>query len=114
MTIALKTASWPIVFQFGAVCTLAMIPVVMFFAPESIAFEIQTQRRGALDRVNRTLARMKRPALDALPLAYADPPSCAGGAAALQNAAALRGAVAPWRSATLMASTLDMLASSSV
>ena len=64
----LKTASWPIVFQFGAVCTLAMIPIVFFFAPESIAFEIQTQRRGALDRVNRTLARMKRPALETLPL----------------------------------------------
>lgn len=65
--VLLKFFDWPVIFQFGAVCTIIMLPIVAKFAPESIAFEMQSQRKGALDRVNRTLARMGHAAVTALP-----------------------------------------------
>lgn len=69
----LVTHDWPIVFELGAVATLCFVPLVLFWAPESIAFLIQRRRAGALDAVNRTLARMRQPAIAALPEAVEKP-----------------------------------------
>jgi predicted MFS family arabinose efflux permease len=44
-----------------------MVPIVLWRAPESIAFLIHKRPAGALAKVNRTLARMGRPPIDALP-----------------------------------------------
>jgi benzoate transport len=63
----LKHFDWPAVFQFGAVATLCFIPIVLLFAPESIAFQVQRPRARTLAAINRTLARMGHGAIDALP-----------------------------------------------
>lgn len=58
---------WRAVFVFGGVATLCFIPLVLWFAPESIAFLVHRRGKDTLVRVNRILARMGRPALDSLP-----------------------------------------------
>lgn len=63
----LRYFDWPAVFQFGAAATLAFIPIVLFFAPESIAFEMQRRGSRTLASVNRTLSRMGHDAIDSLP-----------------------------------------------
>lgn len=63
----LRFFDWPAVFQFGAAATLAFIPIVLFFAPESIAFEMQRRGPRTLASVNRTLSRMGHDAIDSLP-----------------------------------------------
>jgi benzoate transport len=68
----LKHSDWPVVFQFGAVATLCFVPVVLLFSPESIAFQMQRRGAGTLAAINRTLARMRHPAVDALPEPSAD------------------------------------------
>jgi predicted MFS family arabinose efflux permease len=60
---------WRAVFIFGAVATTLFIPIVLVSAPESIAFLMHRRPRGALDKVNRLLARMGHPQVDALPSA---------------------------------------------
>jgi benzoate transport len=72
-SVLLKHYDWQIVFQFGAVVTLCFIPIVLWRAPESIAFEMQRRRPGTLDVVNRTLARMGHGAIAALPPEQAAP-----------------------------------------
>jgi benzoate transport len=49
---------WPAVFQFGAIATLCFVPLVLWRAPESIAFLAQRGRPNALARINATLSRM--------------------------------------------------------
>lgn len=63
----LKVYEWPAVFILGGVATAAFIPLVLWLAPESIAFEMHKRRPGALDRINKTLKRMGHAAIDALP-----------------------------------------------
>lgn len=63
----LKHADWPIVFQFGALATLCFIPLVLWGAPESIGFHMARRKAGALEAINRTLARMRHPQVEALP-----------------------------------------------
>ncbi|MCG8441405.1 MAG: MFS transporter [Caulobacterales bacterium] len=58
---------WRAVFVFGGVATAAFLPLVWLFVPESIDFLVQRRPRDALQRINRTLQRMKRAPLDALP-----------------------------------------------
>lgn len=58
---------WPAVFQFGAVATLCFIPLVLWRAPESIAFLMQRPGERALASVNATLARMGHAPVRALP-----------------------------------------------
>jgi benzoate transport len=67
--VLLRAYDWPAVFQFGAVVTLCFIPIVLWFAPESIAFEMQRRGPNALERINRTLKRMGHQLVDALPVA---------------------------------------------
>jgi benzoate transport len=63
----LKIYDWPAVFILGGVATAAFIPLVLWLAPESIAFEMHKRSPGALERINKTLSRMGHAALDALP-----------------------------------------------
>jgi benzoate transport len=63
----LQHFDWPAVFEFGAVATLCFIPLVYFFAPESIAFEMQRRGPNTLAAINRTLNRMGHGAIEALP-----------------------------------------------
>ena len=63
----LKIYDWPAVFILGGVATAAFIPLVLWLAPESIAFEMHKRSPGALERINKTLKKMGHAALDALP-----------------------------------------------
>jgi MFS family permease len=65
--VLLAEYDWRAVFLFGAAVSAAMVPIVLWRAPESIAFLIHKRPAGALAKVNRTLARMGRPPIDALP-----------------------------------------------
>ena len=63
----LKTQGWRVVFELGAGATAAMIPVVWFCVPESVSWLCRKQPANALEKINRTLRRMGRVAIDALP-----------------------------------------------
>jgi MFS family permease len=63
----LKTHTWRVVFELGAVATTAMIPVVWLCVPESISWLCRKQPANALARINDALRRMGRAAIDALP-----------------------------------------------
>ena len=58
---------WRAVFVFGGIATLCFVPLVLWRAPESIAFLMHQRPPDALARINATLARMGHPPLDALP-----------------------------------------------
>ncbi|MCP3729594.1 MFS transporter [Sphingomonas sp. MG17] len=62
---------WRAVFVFGAVCSVLFIPLVLWRAPESVAFLMHKRPPDALARINATLARMGHPPVDALPEAAA-------------------------------------------
>lgn len=71
----LKSQSWHSVFVFGAMATIAFIPIVLAWAPESVSFLLHRRPPDALARINKVLGRMGHPSVDALP----DPtPSPAG------------------------------------
>lgn len=61
------TGDWRSVFMLGAVATAVMIPLAIFFLPESIESLIARRPTGVLDRVNRTLARLGHAPVEALP-----------------------------------------------
>jgi benzoate transport len=63
----LKQGDWRMVFEFGAAATALFIPLVWWLVPESISWLCQRQPAGALGSVNRSLARMGRSPVDALP-----------------------------------------------
>lgn len=62
---------WRAVFVFGAICSMAFVPLVLWRAPESVAFLMHRRPPDALARINATLARMGHPPVDALPPAEA-------------------------------------------
>jgi MFS family permease len=64
---------WSAVFLFGGVVSLCFIPLVLWLAPESIAFLMHRRPPDALPRINRLLARMGHPTIDALPAHEAAP-----------------------------------------
>jgi benzoate transport len=64
----LREGNWRSVFQFGAAATALFIPLVLWCVPESIAWLCQRQPAGALEEVNRSLARMGHAPIGALPL----------------------------------------------
>lgn len=64
---------WRAVFLFGAAVTAAFIPLIWFLLPESIEFLIHKRPPDALERVNRTMARMGHPTADSLPDASDQP-----------------------------------------
>ncbi|MFC7883318.1 MFS transporter [Streptomyces sp. NPDC057376] len=52
---------WRIVFYAGGVGTLLALIVIALILPESVAFLEQRRPSHALERINRTLARMRSP-----------------------------------------------------
>jgi len=66
-SLLLKGGDWRLVFEFGAVVTACFIPLVWFFIPEPVQFLVARRPAGALDRVNRTLARMGHGPVETLP-----------------------------------------------
>ncbi len=68
----LTTQNWHSVFYFGSVVTVAFIPLVLLFVPESVTWLVRKQPAGALEKVNRTLTRMKHATVSALPTISAE------------------------------------------
>ncbi|MFB4315976.1 MFS transporter [Actinomadura sp. 21ATH] len=81
---------WRPVFAFGAVATALLIPVVLWRLPESLDFLLTRRSPGALDRLNRLLAAMRQPRIDALPR-----PALPGDGGGARPAASLRRILAP-------------------
>ena len=63
----LKGSDWRAVFYFGGFVTLTFLPIVWFLLPETIPFLCQRRPAGALERINRGLARMGHAAVAVLP-----------------------------------------------
>ena len=63
----LTTHDWRAIFIFGGAMTVAFIPLVLLFVPETPAWLGQARPAGALDRINRTLARFGHSRIEALP-----------------------------------------------
>jgi benzoate transport len=61
------TGDWRSVFMLGTAATAAMIPLVVFFLPESIESLIARRPAGALESVNKTLRKLGHVPVDALP-----------------------------------------------
>lgn len=58
---------WRSIFVFGGIVTGATIPIVLYLLPESIDFLVERRPNRALEKINKTLARMKHAAISALP-----------------------------------------------
>ncbi len=65
--VLLARYDWSAVFVFGGIATLAFIPLVLWRAPESIAFLMHRRPPDALARINASLVRMGHPTIDTLP-----------------------------------------------
>jgi benzoate transport len=68
----LQAYDWRSVFYFGFSVTLAFIPIVYFFVPESVHWLTRNQPAGALERINGALRRMGHAAVSALPTIVSD------------------------------------------
>ncbi|WP_109514484.1 MFS transporter [Pseudomonas ovata] len=66
---------WRSVFLFGGAVTLAVIPLVLLWLPESLDFLIARRPANALARVNRLASRLALPTLAQLPLVHTAPAS---------------------------------------
>ena len=64
----LELANWRSVFQFGALATLTLIPIVYFFVPESVHWLARKQPKNALEKINHTLKKIGKTASTALPV----------------------------------------------
>jgi MFS family permease len=58
---------WRAVFLFGAIVTAVMIPLVILLVPETPAFHAARRNPDALERINRSLRKLRQPPIDALP-----------------------------------------------
>ena len=67
VTQLLKGHDWRAVFYFGCGFTVLFIPLVLWLVPESISWLVRKQPAGALEKINRTLRRMGRSAIEAIP-----------------------------------------------
>jgi len=63
----LKTHNWRAVFEFAAVLSAVLLPVVWFLVPESVSWLCRKQPARALEKINATLKRMGHAAISALP-----------------------------------------------
>ncbi len=68
----LKGHDWRAVFYFGAGITAIFIPLVLLFVPESVYWLVRKQPAGALEKVNKAMARMGHPAITSLPVISAE------------------------------------------
>jgi MFS family permease len=63
----LRHHDWRSVFEFGAIATSVLIPVVLLWVPESVAWLCQKRGKDTLQRVNHTLSRLGYAPVDTLP-----------------------------------------------
>lgn len=63
----LPVYGWRTLFVFAAFCSIAAIPLTVFLLPESLEFLVRKQPPGALQKINRVLAKMKLAAITSLP-----------------------------------------------
>lgn len=61
------TGLWQSIFEFGAIVTLAFVPLVLWLIPETIAFLLHRRPKDALQRVNRILVQQGRVPIEELP-----------------------------------------------
>ena len=59
---------WTVLFQVAGVCTLLTIPLIYFFAAESLDFLFKSRPKNALGKANRLLHRMGVSEIDELPV----------------------------------------------
>jgi benzoate transport len=64
----LKTHDWRAVFYFGTAVTVAFIPLVLLFVPESVYWLVRKQPAGALEKINKSMARMGHATASSLPV----------------------------------------------
>ncbi len=70
----LADGTWRSVFAFGAIATVAFLPLVWFFLPETVAFVVHRRPAKALERVNAVLRRLGHGTVAALPAPSQDAP----------------------------------------
>jgi benzoate transport len=68
----LQGNDWRSVFYFGAGVTATLIPITYFLMPESVHWLARKQPDGALQRINRAMARMGHAPVSTLPAISAD------------------------------------------
>ncbi len=61
------SGDWRSVFLFGGAMTLVALPLAWFLLPESIDSLLARRPAGALDAINRTLAKLRHAPIEALP-----------------------------------------------
>jgi benzoate transport len=71
--VLLQYYDWRAVFVFGGIATACFVPLVLWRAPESIAFLMHKRPPDALERINKMLARMGHAPVDRLPEPDAKP-----------------------------------------
>jgi benzoate transport len=65
-TLLLEAGTWRDVFTFGAIVTVAFIPIVWLLIPETVGFLMQKRDGSTLDRVNRSLRKLGHAEVGAL------------------------------------------------
>jgi MFS family permease len=68
----LQGNDWRSVFYLGAGITTTLIPITYFLVPESVHWLARKQPNGALEKINRAMARMGYAATTALPTIASD------------------------------------------
>ncbi|MGZ8310942.1 MAG: MFS transporter [Allosphingosinicella sp.] len=58
---------WRGVFLFGAIVTAGLIPLVLLLVPETPAYLVAVRPKGALEKINRSLAALRQPTITELP-----------------------------------------------
>jgi benzoate transport len=72
-SLLLVSFDWRAVFLFGAVDTLAFIPLTWLLLPESLEYLLLHRPKGALERINKTLRRMSHNVIETLPEVRVEP-----------------------------------------
>jgi benzoate transport len=65
--ILISNFGWRSAFIFGSLVTLAMVPFIVKFLPESLDYLLAKRPEGALSKVNGIVAKLGHPALNQLP-----------------------------------------------
>ena len=73
--VLLRRSDWRTVFEFGAVVSGLLLPIVFWWVPESVVWLCQRRPAGALERINASLARLGYGRVGALPPAAPAPRS---------------------------------------
>jgi benzoate transport len=71
-SLLLASFDWRSVFLFGAIFTLAFLPLAWLMMPESISYLLQKRPPNALQRINFALKRMGHAPIDTLPASPAE------------------------------------------